>query len=129
MPISLHNIPSSLADQITTSLLANDSFTTNYIEVNRYRLAESYKFATCQLQSHGIPFLECNAAFFIWVNLGAVVKNATAEEISARLRAEGVYIAAGEHYGAEQTGWFRLVFSHPLTVLEEGLKRLTRAIQ
>ncbi|CAG8923318.1 unnamed protein product [Penicillium salamii] len=127
--ISLHNIPSSLADQITTSLLANDSFTTNYIEVNRYRLAESYKFATCQLQSHGIPFLECNAAFFIWVNLGAVVKNATAEEISARLRAESVYIAAGEHYEAEQTGWFRLVFSHPLNVLEEGLKRLIRAIQ
>jgi bifunctional pyridoxal-dependent enzyme with beta-cystathionase and maltose regulon repressor activities len=92
-------------------------------------LAESYHFATKTLRSHGIPYLECNAAFFIWINLGAVVKDSTAEDILGRLRKERIYIAAGEHYGAEETGWFRLVFSHPLNVLEEGLKRMIQSIQ
>jgi Bifunctional PLP-dependent enzyme with beta-cystathionase and maltose regulon repressor activities len=128
-PISLYNIPSSLADQVTTSLLLDDSFMTKYIAINRSRLADSYHFATKWLRSHGIPYLECNAAFFIWINLGAVVKDATSEDILARLRKEKIYIAAGEHYGAEKTGWFRLVFSHPLDVLEEGLKRIIKSIQ
>ncbi|KAJ5454084.1 Pyridoxal phosphate-dependent transferasemajor regionsubdomain 2 [Penicillium daleae] len=127
--ISLYNIPSSLADQITTSLLLDDSFVTKYIAINRARLADSYHFATKTLRSHGIPYLECNAAFFIWINLGAVVKDSTAEDILGRLRKEKIYIAAGEHYGAEETGWFRLVFSHPLNVLEEGLKRMIQSIQ
>ncbi|KAJ5592291.1 Pyridoxal phosphate-dependent transferase major region subdomain 2 [Penicillium hordei] len=127
--ISLYNIPSSLADQVTTSLLLDDSFMTKYIAINRSRLADSYHFATKWLRSHGIPYLECNAAFFIWINLGAVVKDATSEDILARLRKEKIYIAAGEHYGAEKTGWFRLVFSHPLDVLEEGLKRIIKSIQ
>lgn len=127
-PISLYNIPSSLADQITTSLLLDDSFVTRYIAINRTRLADSYHFATKTLRSNGIPYLECNAAFFIWINLGAVVKDGTTEDILIRLRKERVYIAAGEHYGAEEKGWFRLVFSHPLNVLEEGLKRILQSI-
>lgn len=127
--ISLYNIPSSLADQVTTSLLLDDNFITKYLAINRARLADSYHFATNWLRSHGIPYLECNAAFFIWINLGAVVKDATAEDILVRLRKEKIYIAAGEHYAAEKTGWFRLVFSHPLNVLEEGLKRIIKSIQ
>ncbi|OOQ81704.1 aspartate aminotransferase [Penicillium brasilianum] len=127
--ISLYNIPSSLADQVTASLLLDDSFVKKYIATNRARLAGSYHFATKWLRTHGIPYLECNAAFFIWINLRAVVKDATAEDILVRLRKEGIYIAAGEHYGAEETGWFRLVFSHPLNILEEGLNRLIQSVQ
>ncbi|EAU35411.1 predicted protein [Aspergillus terreus NIH2624] len=127
--ISLHNFPSSLADQVITSLLLDDGFVTRYIATNRVRLAESYDFATKWLRSHGIPYLECNAAFFLWINLGAVVKDVTAEDILAKLRKEKIYIAAGEHYAAEEAAWFRLVFSHPPNVLEEGLKRMIQSIQ
>lgn len=126
---SLYNMPSSLADQATTSLLLDDRFIKKYIAVNQTRLAESYHFVAKWLRSHRIPYLECNAAFFIWINLGAVVKDATAEEILVRLRKARIYIAAGEHYAAEEAGWFRLVFSHPLDVLEEGLKRMAVSIQ
>lgn len=58
-----------------------------------------------------------------------MVKDATTEDILVRLRKEKIYIAAGEHYAAEKTGWFRLVFSHPLNVLEEGLKRIIKSVQ
>ncbi|KAJ5104256.1 aspartate aminotransferase [Penicillium argentinense] len=127
----LHNFPSSLADQVSTSLLLDDTFTRDYIATNQIRLAESYHFATEFLQFHHIPYIECNAAFFIWMNLGAAVKDRTAtdKDILARLRKESVYIAAGTIYAAEEAGWFRMVFAHPQNLLSEGLNRMLRAIQ
>lgn len=128
---SLYNFPSSLADNIATSLLLDDKFTSEYIATNRKRLAESYRFATKFLRSHQIPYVECNAAFFIWINLGAVAKDRTSsdKDILARLHKERVYIATGAIYASEEPGWFRMVFAHPQNVLEEGLNRMLRAIQ
>jgi bifunctional pyridoxal-dependent enzyme with beta-cystathionase and maltose regulon repressor activities len=102
-----------------------------YIATNRHRLAESYRFATDFLQSHRIPYVECNAAFFVWMNLRAAVKGhaTTDKDILARLRKEKVYIAPGTAYAAEEEGWFRMVFAHPRNVLEQGLNRMLRALQ
>lgn len=129
--ISLCNFPSSLADQVATSLLLDDKFTSMYIATNRHRLAESYRFATDFLQSHQIPYVECNAAFFVWMNLRAGVKDhaTTDKDILARLRKEKVYVAAGTASAAEEEGWFRMMFAHPHNVLKEGLNRMLRAIQ
>ncbi|KAJ6093877.1 aspartate aminotransferase [Penicillium canescens] len=129
--ISLYNFPSSLADQVATTVLLDDKFTRLYIATNRHRLAESYRFATNFLRFHHIPYVECNAAFFVWMNLGSALKGraATDKDILARLRKEKVYIAVGTAYAAEEVGWFRMVFAHPQNVLEEGLNRMLRAIQ
>ncbi|GLA43199.1 hypothetical protein AnigIFM63309_000926 [Aspergillus niger] len=129
--ISLYNFPSSVADRIASSLLSDDTFLKQYVSTNRRRLSESYQFATEFLQAHKIPYVECNAAFFIWLNLGAVKTNRTAtdQEILARLRQEKVYIAPGIIYAAEEAGWFRMVFAHPPHVLEEGLNRMIRAVR
>ena len=128
---SLYNFPSSVADQLASRLLLADGFTEQYISTNQHRLAESYEFATDFLQSHSIPYKDCNAAFFIWMNLGAAMKDATAtdKEILAKLSGERVYIAPGTAYAGEEAGWFRMVFGHPPHILEEGLNRLVRAIQ
>lgn len=128
---SLYNIPSSLADQVTTSLLKDDEFVEKYILTNRERLADSYLFATDFLKRHGIPYLESNAALFIWINLGAAVEDNTAtdDEILSKLQKEKVYIAKGTAYASEETGWFRMVFAHPKNVLEEGLNRMLRAVK
>ena len=105
-------------------------FTASYIATNRLRLAESYSFVTSFLKQHSIPYLEANAAFFLWVNLGAVVKDtgATDDGTLVKLRQHKVYLAAGYAYKSEESGWFRMVFAHPVYVLEEGLKRLVRAL-
>lgn len=128
---SLYNFPSSLADQVATSPLLDDEFIKTYIATNRRRLSESYRFATEFLQVHGIPYVECNAAFFVWMNLRAAMKDraATDKDILDRLQREKVYIAPGSVYAAEERGWFRMVFAHPPEVLEEGLNRMLRAIQ
>ncbi|CAK46310.1 uncharacterized protein An12g06040 [Aspergillus niger] len=129
--ISLYNFPSSVADRIASLLLSDDTLLKQYISTNRRRLSESYQFATKFLQAHKVPYVECNAAFFIWLNLGAVKKSLTAtdQEMLARLRQEKVYVAPGTIYAAEEAGWFRMVFAHPPHVLEEGLNRMIRAVR
>ncbi|PLB48733.1 aspartate aminotransferase [Aspergillus steynii IBT 23096] len=128
--VSLYNFPSSVADQIAASLLLDHEFTEQYITTSRRRLSTSYDLVTTFLRTHDIPYIECNAAFFVWINLGAKTegRGITDTEITAQLRQEKVYIAAGKAYAAEEAGWFRLVFAHPQHVLQEGLERMLRAI-
>lgn len=126
----LYNFPSSLADNIASSLLRDDKFTSSYIATNQHRLAESYFFVTSLLRRYGIPFYESNAAFFVWINLGAVTKDgANDTEIMARLREKKVYVGAGYMYASEKPGWFRMVFAHPTPILQEGLQRIAQALE
>ncbi|KAB8279507.1 pyridoxal phosphate-dependent transferase [Aspergillus minisclerotigenes] len=128
--ISLYNFPSSLADNIASSLLRDDKFTSSYIATNQHRLAESYSFVTSLLRRYGIPFYESNAAFFVWINLGAVTEDGASDtEIMARLREKKVYVGAGYMYASEEPGWFRMVFAHPTPILQEGLQRIAQALE
>lgn len=51
------------------------------------------------------------------------------EEIMARLVAHKVFLASGEEFGSELPGWFRIVFSQPRPLLEEGLRRIVAALE
>ncbi|KAK1141771.1 hypothetical protein N8T08_008436 [Aspergillus melleus] len=127
--ISLFSFPSSLADKTVASLLMDDEYTDKFISLNRARLSESYQHVAKFLQAHGIPYRTSNAALFIWMNLGAIVKDkGTDEDILESFRAEKVYITSGATYACEKPGWFRLVVAHPIHVLDEGLRRMLRAV-
>ena len=49
--------------------------------------------------------------------------------IMSKLLSEKVFLASGEAFGSERPGWFRIVFSQPRDYLEEGLRRMLKAIQ
>lgn len=108
----------------------NDDFTTPYILKNRQRLAECYGFVTEFLKHYQIPYRPCNSAFFLWIQLGAVVadQQTTDDDILGKLHEHKVYIAAGYAYASEESGWFRMVFAHPTEVLQEGLRRMVQAL-
>ncbi|OQD59966.1 hypothetical protein PENPOL_c036G10679 [Penicillium polonicum] len=128
--ISLFSFPSSLADNAVAELLADDSFTEHFIALNRARLSDNYQHVTRFLKAHEISYSQSNATLFVWVNLGAMVKNraATDGDILERLRQKKVYITSGSTYASEKPGWFRIVIAHHKPVLDEGLKRIVRAI-
>ncbi|PCD34742.1 hypothetical protein AU210_007339 [Fusarium oxysporum f. sp. radicis-cucumerinum] len=127
---SLFNFPSSLADNVAASLLLDKEFTKSYILLYRSRLLQSYKHVTQFLQEHGIPYRKSNASLFLMVNLTAANHHyATSDDdILALLRKEKLYITSASGYRNEEPGWFRLVIAHPQYVLDEGLKRMLRAL-
>uniref|UniRef100_A0A8H7N5C9 Aminotransferase class I/classII large domain-containing protein n=1 Tax=Bionectria ochroleuca TaxID=29856 RepID=A0A8H7N5C9_BIOOC len=125
---SLFNFPSSLADNAAAALLMDEKFTDCYISLYRSRLEESYKYVTRFLKEHGIPYRKPNASLFLMVNLAAVAHVVSDDDILALLREEKLYVTSASGYRSETSGWFRLVIAHPQHVLDEGLKRMQRAL-
>jgi aspartate/methionine/tyrosine aminotransferase len=98
------------------------------ISLYRSRLEESYKYVTRFLKEHGIPYRKSNASLFLMVNLAAVAHVVSDDDILALLREEKLYVTSASGYKSETSGWFRLVIAHPQHVLDEGLKRMQRAL-
>lgn len=44
------------------------------------------------------------------------------------LLAHKIFLAAGPNFGSEKPGWFRIVFSQQREILDEGLRRIERAL-
>ena len=125
-------------------MLSDNKFLSFYIPTNQARLSAAYVRATDFLKQHNIPYYPgSNAAFFLWVELRSVyLKNQAKEakklteeegreideEIQQRLLKKKVALGKGEAYGAEEGGWWRIVFSHPQNYMGQGLKRVWEAI-
>jgi aspartate/methionine/tyrosine aminotransferase len=138
--MSLYSYVSGLSDQITSSLLLDDAFTDRYITLNRERLSDAHAFFVQMLKKNGIEYTKgCNAGFFVWLNLGKKYLEANPGEkvrsgteltdmIMQRLLDNKVFLASGTGFGSEKPGWFRVVFAHPLTYLEEAMRRILVAV-
>lgn len=154
----LYTYASSLSDTLIADLLEDEVFVNKYIRTNQERLSDAHKFAVEILRRHNIEYATgANAAFFLWVNLGKAYLEKHPEEVTKfsnlkihenetsdsrgsngpstltmtiydKLMAKKVFLASGDVTGAEEPGWFRLVFSQPREYLELGLRRIVEAI-
>lgn len=64
------------------------------------------------------------------VNLATVErgKSMTDDEISALRGEKKVYVTSGVSYRSDESCWFRIVIAHPKSVLDEGLRRITKIL-
>ncbi|KAL0064451.1 hypothetical protein AAF712_008615 [Marasmius tenuissimus] len=135
----LYSSPSSLAENAVSQILGDDKFVEQYVRQNQERLSEAHKHAAERLKGHGIEYNEgVNATFFLWINLGRAWREKHPEDadklkdskfLFKKLMAEKVFLVEGEAAGAEEPGWFRLVFSQPRESVEEGISRIIRVIE
>lgn len=137
--VALYSYPSSATEYVTSLILEDSEFTDRYIQMNRQKLSESYAYVVQSLREHGIEHAPgCNAAFFVWVNLGKRFRELhpgvdLGEQVSDRvmesLIKKKVFLASGPLFGSEADGWFRVVFSHHREYLEEALRRIVDALK
>jgi aspartate/methionine/tyrosine aminotransferase len=137
--VGIHSYASSIAQHITANILEDDAWTDNYIRTNQERLSESHSFVVEFLKKHNIPYAPgVNAAFFVWADLGRAyaeshgiseIDDRITQDIDRRLLQNKVFLASGARFGSETPGVFRIVFSHPRTYLEEGLRRMIGVIK
>ncbi|KAF2111951.1 pyridoxal phosphate-dependent transferase [Lophiotrema nucula] len=137
----IYSSPSSLAETATVRMLTDNAFVETYIKDSQKLLAESYMFAVNLLRKYDIEFKPgASAAFFLWANLGRTYleKHPEAKEKAKRqgitevvfqeLMGRKVFVVSGDAAGAEEPGWYRLVFSEPRDIVEEGIKRIAEAL-
>lgn len=137
--------PSSLAENAVGQILNDEAFVEGYIRLNKTRLSTAYKHAITELQKHGIEHIPgANAAFFVWVNLGKIFRESIAAapgaaaldqdtaltvKVYERLMEKKVFLVDGDAAGAEEPGWFRLVFTQPPELVSEAIKRTAAALK
>ncbi|KAJ5747441.1 uncharacterized protein N7511_009137 [Penicillium nucicola] len=135
--ISLYSYASGVSDYLASLVLEDVKFVDEYLHQNREKLSNSYTCAVQYIRKHDIEYAQgCNAAFFLWVNLGKKYSQLhpeqNTEDISDKvmqvLLREKVFLASGDLFGSEQPGWFRIVFSQPRDYLMEALRRITDAL-
>ncbi|KAI9373634.1 pyridoxal phosphate-dependent transferase [Aspergillus egyptiacus] len=135
---TIYSYSSGVSDHLTALVLENQEFTDRYIQRNREKLSSAYAYAAKCMQENGVEYAAgCNAAFFLWLNLGKRYRELhpdeeIGEEIGERvmkcLLQKKVFLATGALFGSEESGWFRIVFSHHRDYLDEGLRRIIAAL-
>ncbi|KAL1859196.1 hypothetical protein Plec18170_002311 [Paecilomyces lecythidis] len=136
--MSLYSYVSGLSDQVTTTILLDDTFTDRYIQLNREKLSEAHEFFIKMLKENDIEYSRgCNAGFFVWINLGKKYLETNPQKgnegiditdvIMQRLLDNRVFLASGTSFGSEKPGWFRVVFAHPFPYLQEAMRRILLA--
>lgn len=135
--VGLYTSVSSLSDYVTVNLLSDKAWLETYIPENQKRLSESFKKIATWAQTNGIPYAKgTNAGFCIWADLGSKYreKHPDAKEkdvmdlIMKALREHKVFLASGSEFNAENPGWFRIVFSVSDYYIDEGLRRVIKAL-
>jgi aspartate/methionine/tyrosine aminotransferase len=128
---------SSLSDLVTANALEDDEWVEEYIKENQRKLSEHHEKVLLWAKENEIEYTPgSNAGFFVWANLGAVYKRYHAGEVEnldqtvmQALLDKKVFLADGIAFGAEQPGWFRIVFTQETEYLEEGLGRIMAAVK
>ncbi|KAJ6445110.1 ACC synthase [Purpureocillium lavendulum] len=131
---------SSLSDLVTANVLDDDEWVDSFLTDNRRLLGKHHAQVLRWAKEHGIEYAPgSNAGFFVWVNLGAAyLKNKVNDgqqqqvdldkDVMQSLLHEKVFLADGVRFGAEEPGWFRIIFAHDTEYLELGLKRILAAV-
>jgi aspartate/methionine/tyrosine aminotransferase len=137
-PVSLFSSISSLTEHVTARILGDGPWVDWYVAENQRLLGERYKYVASWATKNGIEYAPgANAGFFLWVNLGSVYKanhpdvsadDGVGEVVYEKLLEEKIFLAPGFRFGAEQPGWFRIVFTVDQAYLDEGLRRILAAL-
>ncbi|KYK56070.1 aminotransferase [Drechmeria coniospora] len=129
---------SALSDLVTVRILEDDDWVESYLAENRRRLAAHHERVIRWAREHEIPYAAgTNAGFFVWVNLGSAYRRHRPgrsvadvdETVMKALLERRVFLADGVRFGAEQAGWFRIIFTQEADILDEGLRRILAVVK
>ncbi|KAI9199525.1 pyridoxal phosphate-dependent transferase [Polychytrium aggregatum] len=136
-----------------TNFLRDRPRVDQFLDESNLRIKDSYDKVAGFLQSHHIPFLPANAGFFVWVNLSKWLGPESSEagagsrvawtpsspfaryepspretQLWMELLDEGVYIAYGAAFFADEEGWFRILFAKDWSIMQLALERIGRVL-
>ncbi|XP_070616761.1 1-aminocyclopropane-1-carboxylate synthase-like protein 1 isoform X2 [Erythrolamprus reginae] len=127
-----HGISGLMQYQIAQLLRDRDWINQVYLPTNHERLKAAYSFVTDELKTLGIPFLNCSAGFFIWVDFRKYLRNITFEEemlLWKRFLDKKVLLAPGIHFECNEPGWFRIIFADKMNRLQLGMQKVCEVLE
>ncbi|NWU91919.1 1A1L1 protein, partial [Upupa epops] len=103
-----------------------------FLRTNRARLKAAHTYVTDELKTLGIPFLNRNAGFFIWMDFRKYLRTGTFEEemlLWRRFLDNKVLLSCGKAFECSEPGWFRIIFADKTPRLQLGMQRIRKVLQ
>ncbi|KAK5119765.1 hypothetical protein LTR85_007341 [Meristemomyces frigidus] len=133
--MSVFSMSSVAGDLVATAVLEDEGWLASFFATSRQRLSERNQLARTLLDAKGVPYRRgANAGFFIWAEFRRFLAGTGKEGWEAegllveRMMERKVYVTDGKSFGAEEPGWFRVIFSQEEDVMREGLRRVFEAV-
>ncbi|XP_062951850.1 probable inactive 1-aminocyclopropane-1-carboxylate synthase-like protein 2 [Cynocephalus volans] len=102
-----------------------------YLPTNHFRLRETHKYVTKELQELEIPFLNRGSGLYVWINLKKYLFPCTFEEellLHQRFLDNKLMLSRGKTYMCKEPGWFRLIFADKPTQLRVAMCRFSQTL-
>ncbi|KAM9147826.1 1-aminocyclopropane-1-carboxylate synthase-like protein 1 isoform 1-T1 [Pangshura tecta] len=103
-----------------------------YLRANHARLKAAHTYVTDELKTLGVPFLNRNAGFFVWIDFRKYLRTGTFEEemlLWRRFLDNKVLLSCGKAFECSEPGWFRIIFADKTHRLQLGMQRIRRVLE
>ncbi|KAE8376633.1 PLP-dependent transferase [Aspergillus bertholletiae] len=150
--ISMFSWSPHILQDVWAAILDDKQGLENFMLKKGELMAQNYHVVTTFFRERGISYYEMNAGLFIWVDLRHLFIPETSRQRAdySELRVtspdasiyeqrelrvadicarNGLMVAPGSIYKAEEFGWFRLTFTVGKDALEEGLRRFAKSLE
>ncbi|CAG9961986.1 unnamed protein product [Clonostachys byssicola] len=136
---------------VWAAMLEDKQWFDTMIQKKNKLMAEQYAIISSFFHARNIYSFPMNAGLFVWVDFrrlllskalrgksdygalraksGSAIYKQRETEIADICTRNGVQIAPGSKFESEEYGWFRITFTVPRNVLEEGLRRLATSLK
>uniref|UniRef100_F7GCB7 Aminotransferase class I/classII large domain-containing protein n=1 Tax=Ornithorhynchus anatinus TaxID=9258 RepID=F7GCB7_ORNAN len=124
-----HGICGIVQYQMAQLLRDRDWINQVYLRANHARLKAAHTYVTDELKTLGVPFLNRNAGFFVWIDFRKYLRSGTFEEemqLWRRFLDSKVLLSCGKAFECREPGWFRIIFADKTHRLQLGERCLPR---
>lgn len=131
--MSSFGLVSTQTQHLLSAMLSDDLFVQKFISESAKRLAVRHNKFTTELAKVWIGCLESNAGLFCWMDLRALLPQATAEGETALwhtiVNDVKLNVSPGSSFHCSEPGWFRVCFANmDEDTMLEAIKRIKRFV-
>ncbi|XP_054828806.1 1-aminocyclopropane-1-carboxylate synthase-like protein 1 isoform X1 [Eublepharis macularius] len=127
-----HGVCGPVQYKIAQLLQDRDWINQVYLRANHDRLKAAHTFVTDELKTLGVPFLNRNAGFFVWIDFRKYLKRRTFEEemvLWRRFLDNKILLSCGKAFECSEPGWFRIIFADKMHRLQLGMQRVREVLE
>ncbi|XP_019406570.1 PREDICTED: 1-aminocyclopropane-1-carboxylate synthase-like protein 1 [Crocodylus porosus] len=127
-----HGVCGPVQHKIAQLLRDRDWINQVYLRANHARLKAAHTYVTDELKTLGVPFLNRNAGFFVWIDFRKYLRTGTFEEemlLWRRFLSNKVLLSCGKAFECSEPGWFRIIFADKTHRLQLGMQRIRKVLE
>ncbi|XP_032044841.1 1-aminocyclopropane-1-carboxylate synthase-like protein 1 isoform X3 [Aythya fuligula] len=127
-----HGVCGTVQHKVAQLLRDRDWINQVYLRANHARLKAAHTYVTDELKTLGVPFLNRNAGFFVWIDFRKYLRTGTFEEemlLWRRFLDNKVLLSCGKAFECSEPGWFRIIFADKTHRLQLGMQRIRKVLE